>query len=120
MNKWLRGVWCGKVGAMSSSRMTDSDVQIVVDLVVEAVQPLRVVLFGSQARGDCRPDSDIDLMVVVADGVRRLDVGKQLYDLGLPKVEFVVTTLELYERRKDIPGLVYRSIEREGLELYAA
>lgn len=105
---------------MSFPPPTDADIQRVVDLVVETVQPLRIVLFGSQARGDSRPDSDVDLMVVVPDGVRRLDVAKQLYDLGLPRVEFVVTTPELYERRKGSPGLVYRSIEREGHELYAA
>lgn len=99
---------------------TDADIQCVVDLVVQTVQPLRIVLFGSRARGDARPDSDVDLMVVVPDGARRLDVAKRLYDLGIPRFEFVVTTPTLYERRKDSPGLVYRNIEREGHELYAA
>jgi predicted nucleotidyltransferase len=111
-------VW--EIDSMSFPPPTQADIQRVVDLVVEAVQPLRVVLFGSQARGDTRPESDIDLMVVMPDGVRRLDVAKQLYDLGVPRVEFVVTTPELYERRKASPGLVYRSIERDGHELYVA
>jgi predicted nucleotidyltransferase len=105
---------------MSFPAPTEADIQRAVDLVVDTVQPLRIVLFGSAARGELKPGSDVDMMVVVPDGVRRLDVAKQLYDLGLPRIEFVVTTPTLYERRKHSTGLVYRSIEREGHELYAA
>jgi hypothetical protein len=37
------------------------------DAVVEYFQPSRVILFGSAARGDAGPDSDIDLLVIVDD-----------------------------------------------------
>ncbi len=33
--------------------------------LVEGFDPLRIVLFGSQARGEALPDSDLDLLVVV-------------------------------------------------------
>jgi len=105
---------------MSHSAPTDADIQRIVDLVVAEVNPLRVVLFGSRARGDHRADSDIDLMVVMPDGVRRLDIAKQLYMIGILSTEFVVTTVSAYERRKHSIGLVYGAIEREGRELYAA
>jgi predicted nucleotidyltransferase len=36
--------------------------------VVQAYHPLRVYLFGSEARGDAGEDSDLDLAVIVADG----------------------------------------------------
>ena len=35
--------------------------------LVEACQPIRVYLFGSAARGDDGPDSDLDFLVVVPD-----------------------------------------------------
>jgi len=35
--------------------------------LVEACQPVRVYLFGSEARGDAGPDSDLDFLVVVPD-----------------------------------------------------
>jgi len=41
----------------------------------ENPQTLAVVLFGSQARGNARPDSDVDLLVVVPDGTWR-DIAK--------------------------------------------
>ena len=36
----------------------------VLDVVVDHINPRRVILFGSRARGDERPDSDYDLMIV--------------------------------------------------------
>ena len=38
----------------------------VVRRLVEAFDPDRIALFGSWARGEARPDSDLDLLVVVA------------------------------------------------------
>jgi predicted nucleotidyltransferase len=35
--------------------------------LVEDCQPVRVYLFGSEARGDAGPDSDLDFLVVVPD-----------------------------------------------------
>ena len=57
----------------------DPVVARVVRRVVEEVAPLRVVLFGSRARGTARPDSDVDLLVVVPDGTERRATAKRLY-----------------------------------------
>lgn len=43
--------------------------QELLDSIVAHFNPQRVFLFGSQARGDAGPDSDIDLMVVVDDDI---------------------------------------------------
>src|SRR5258707_12671438 len=39
----------------------------LLDPVVAYFRPRRVILFGSVARGEAGPDSDIDLLVVVDD-----------------------------------------------------
>ncbi len=46
--------------------------------IVRSTHPLAVVLFGSRARGDHRLTSDIDLLIVVPDGVARRDVYRSL------------------------------------------
>jgi predicted nucleotidyltransferase len=45
--------------------------------LVEACQPVRVYLFGSEARGDAGPDSDLDFLVVVPD-----DAGEDVFRSG--------------------------------------
>ncbi len=38
----------------------------MVRLIVDAVDPEKVILFGSQGRGDATPESDVDLVVIKA------------------------------------------------------
>ena len=37
----------------------------LVGRIVEAVHPRRIILFGSAARNEMRPDSDLDVLVVM-------------------------------------------------------
>jgi predicted nucleotidyltransferase len=59
--------------------------------VVAAVHPLRIILFGSAARGDMRPDSDIDVLIVMPETVHRCrtaqDVHEQLFGFPVPAGE---------------------------------
>lgn len=97
----------------------------IVAQVVAAVQPMQVMLFGSHARGDAREDSDVDLLIVIADGADRREVARTLYtlpskELGLCPVDFIVVTASEFARRQHRIGSIYPSIAREGRELYAA
>ena len=105
--------------ARPDARMLDR----VVARLVEAVHPLRVVLFGSAARGTMRENSDLDLLVVVPDGTHCRRTAQQLYrdlaGLGVAK-DIVVTTPEILARNSDNRWLVYYHALREGRELYRA
>jgi predicted nucleotidyltransferase len=95
----------------------------IVDRVVEVAEPQQVVLFGSMARGNAGPNSDVDLLVVVPDGTRRLETAKLLHKsmFGIPAaVDFVVATVSDINRNASNIGLIYRTIVREGRVLYAA
>ena len=84
--------------------------------------PLRVILFGSLARGEAGRNSDVDLLVVMPDGIedeRRVTVEilSALKDLPISK-DIVVTTPEEIEHRGDLVGPVLRPALREGKVLY--
>ena len=94
----------------------------LVDEVVKRVSPLRIILFGSTARGETGEHSDIDLLVVVPEGVHRRRTAQKLYreikDLGVPFDIVVATSKDLIEH-KDNRGLIYRTALKEGREIYA-
>lgn len=95
----------------------------LVRRIVEAVNPLRIILFGSAARDDSCPPGDVDLLVVMPEGVHRRRTAQDLYrrldGVGFAFDILVATPGDL-ERHKDNIGLVYRTVLREGKEIYAA
>jgi len=95
----------------------------LIERVITAVHPLRILLFGSTARGEAGRFSDVDLLVIVADGSHRRKTAQCIYrhllGFAIP-VDIVVATPSDIEKYKDSPGLIYREALREGRELYAA
>jgi len=98
------------------------EIQKMVELIVERFHPEKIILFGSHARGEAGPDSDIDLLVVMnVQGPKReaqLNVRRSLHDVRVPK-DVVVSTPEEFARRKDVIGTIERPADREGTVLYA-
>jgi predicted nucleotidyltransferase len=94
----------------------------IVDLIVERFHPEQVILFGSHARGDAGPDSDVDLLVVVpvlgSKREKQLEIRVALHRFKIP-MDLIVTTPEDFEWRKDIPGTIERPAVVEGEVLYA-
>jgi len=102
---------------------TPQAIEELVRRIVEVVHPQRLILFGSAARGDMRPDSDIDVLVVMPEGVHRRRTAQEIHErlFGFPMpVDILVTTPADLEKHKDNLGLVYHRILREGREIYAA
>ena len=95
----------------------------LVRRIVDAVHPLRIILFGSAVRGQMEPWSDVDILVVMPDGTHRRHTAMKLYSRmsGIPfPVDIIVATPRDLDKYKDRIGLVYRHILREGKEIYAA
>jgi len=93
----------------------------IVRRIVSMFHPLRLILFGSHARGTAGPDSDIDLLVVLphAPDKRRaaVEIRRALADLPVAK-DIIVTTPEEIRRRGDLVGSVLRPALREGKVLF--
>lgn len=95
---------------------------VAVDDIVRAVAPRRIVLFGSVARGDEGPDSDLDLLVVLdrvepADRVRLVSSIRRAISVRAP-VDVFVTDVAEYEQRKDVLGSMIYWPAREGEMVY--
>jgi predicted nucleotidyltransferase len=94
----------------------------VVRALVERFDPVRIILFGSVARGDDGPDSDIDLLVVLPrlDYSRRHELMAQMMlavDPGVP-VEVFPTDERECLRRRDVVGSRHYWPLREGKVVY--
>jgi type I restriction enzyme S subunit len=105
-------------------RPSEAVLQEIVRRIVEAVTPEKIILFGSAARGEMGPDSDLDLLVVKACEHRR-EVARAVRAClrgvapGRGKDVVVVTPADV-ERDADTIGYVIRPALREGRVLYAA
>jgi uncharacterized protein len=94
----------------------------IVGRVVEIAEPERIILFGSAARGEMGPNSDIDLLVVKAN-VHRRQLARQIYRhlVGVGRaVDVIVVTPEDIERYRDSPALIIAPALCEGQVIYAA
>jgi predicted nucleotidyltransferase len=94
----------------------------MVRRIVSRFHPETIILFGSHARGDAGPDSDVDLLVVMpffgSKLEKQLEIRLALRNIHIPK-DIVVTTPEEFQWRKEIPGTIERPAAREGRVLYA-
>jgi uncharacterized protein len=94
----------------------------MVKRIVKEFHPERIVLFGSYARGDAGPDSDVDLLVVMpVEGCKlekRLDIRRALHSFAVP-LDVVVTRPEEFAWRKEVVGTLEWPAAREGKVLYA-
>ena len=103
--------------------MNNEFISIMTERIVQGFDPLQIILFGSQARGNADPQSDIDLLVVFAElrdkRKTALDIMRTLSDLPAAK-DTLVSTPEELERHRTRIGSVLRYAQREGKVLYAS
>jgi len=92
----------------------------IIRRIVEVAQPEKIILFGSAARGEMGPNSDLDLLVVKSGAHRRRlaqEIYMNLFGVG-QAVDVVVVTPEDIERYRDAIGLIIEPALREGKVVY--
>lgn len=91
--------------------------QQAVRLLLDAAPGAKVILFGSYARGEARPDSDLDFLVIEPEVEDRMGemarLAATLAPLMIP-ADVLVVSEERFEYWKDTPNTVYNRAVREG------
>lgn len=110
-----------------STAVTQKPVRSLIDRVVRRIvsefHPERIIIFGSHARGEAGPDSDVDLLIVMPfDGSKLekcLEIRQVLRDVPFP-LDVIVTRPEDFAWRKDVVGTIEWPATREGKVLYVS
>ena len=97
--------------------------QEIVARVVQVAHPQRLILFGSAARGEMGPDSDVDILVVVQGPVHRRDLAGKIYrnlhGVPVPVDVVIVTENDIREFANKIGTVLYPAL-KEGVVVYEA
>lgn len=105
--------------------ITNETIEQVTRRIVAELNPEEIILFGSYAWGKPHKYSDIDLCVIVPDGIpefNRIEWGVRalnaINDL-MVDVDVMVTTRSVIDMFKTVPASLQRKIVEEGKLLYA-
>ena len=93
----------------------------LTELLIEAAKPNRIIMFGSQARGEAGDDSDLDVMVVeetVSDRAAEMVRLNRLLRYLDVSVDLLVVSADKFNYWCDTPGNVYFEAATEGKVLY--
>jgi predicted nucleotidyltransferase len=96
----------------------DALVERIVNRIVEAIHPEKVILFGSRARGTADGDSDVDLAVVYSGPESKREIQIQIHKLFRHpdfSLDVFVLTPEELESQRGVANSLAREIAEHGL-----
>ena len=103
-------------------KVDDELIQEIVNRIVKAVNPLRILLFGSWAYGKPKKSSDLDLLVVMNNNIKsRRAIAGEIYSvlrgILIPK-DVVVVTLNDIDEWKNVSQAFITTIIKKGKVIY--
>ena len=98
-------------------------VEQIRDIIVSEINPDKIILFGSRARGDYHDDSDYDILVLKrgVTNERKLsgDLKIRFYkEKLLISIDIIVMEHDRFYQLSDVAGFIYKNIIKEGVYIY--
>ena len=99
----------------------DNVVDRIIPIIVREINPEKIILFGSRARGEAGKDSDVDLLIVYDGELSKREVKLKIHRLFSQRdfsMDIFVLNSGEFERQKNIVSTVGRVAAREGVVCY--
>jgi len=99
----------------------DPQLERIIEKIVKFINPVKIILFGSRARGDARPDSDYDLLVIYEGAMKPHEVTVGIHRaLGISRlaVDLFAMTPEQFEYQARMPTLLANVAKKAGRIVY--
>lgn len=110
-----------EITSWKPERVEWADIRELSDKIAKAFHPEKIILFGSYARNEARPDSDVDLLIIAENNEpptkRSLPIYRLLGDY-LISLDVIVRTPAEIEKYRTVPNSTIHSALREGVTLY--
>lgn len=93
----------------------------IIDAILLVIVPEKIILFGSQARNQARPDSDYDILIIKSNINNKLIIEQDIYEkiLGIDEsIDILVRTPENIENDKNKTGSLIAKALKEGKIIY--
>ena len=106
---------------MSQAEVSQTLLDEIVCRIVDVADPEKIILFGSQARGDAGPNSDIDLLVIEKEVDDVYEEGYRVRAAlrGIDSaIDVMVRSLAYFNQYRDTLGCVIADAAAEGRTLY--
>jgi len=95
----------------------------IINIITTTVDPDKIILFGSHARGDYNEKSDIDLLILKKGIKNEREITGNLYvkfydeKIKTP-IDLIAMDADKYNELTDDIGYIYKTINQEGIVLY--
>jgi predicted nucleotidyltransferase len=97
------------------------EIESITNQIIEKYKPEKIILFGSAAKGELKPDSDVDVLIVKKEtphyGADRIRELSRLIERNVP-IDFLIYRPEEFDKRLEMGDPFLRTVLKEGRVLY--
>jgi uncharacterized protein len=93
----------------------------IIDRIVALIEPEKIIMFGSRAKGNNTEDSDVDLLILKEGVNNRRQYTQKLYKDLMPiniALDIIIDTPENFEKHKKEKSFIYYQIDKTGILIY--